>query len=111
MKCPPLCPCHSFSKVDDLDFPLETPVTRDAGSTCQCDNNELTEAKLRIDIYREAWREAEKGKILLLEENEGLKEKILDLEQSNRDLKGVMNSIRHWLDKSITHIDDWSENE
>jgi hypothetical protein len=47
----------------------------------------------------------------LSQENEKLREEILDLEQSNRDLKGVMNSIRHWLDKSITHIDDWSENE
>jgi len=46
----------------------------------------------------------------LAQENEKLREQILDLEQSNRDLKNVMNNIRHWLDKSITHIDDWSEN-
>jgi hypothetical protein len=94
-------------------------------------DRQLAEANLRIDIYKEAWQDAEKNNthlrqkldemhqlamtrlndnMGLAQENEKLREQILDLEQSNRDLKGVMNSIRHWLDKSITHIDDWSEN-
>lgn len=69
-------------------------MTRDAGSTCQCDNNELAEAKLRIDIYREAWQDAEKETIKLREENERRHSRIVEqndwlvrLQEENKKLR------------------------
>jgi hypothetical protein len=46
-------------------------MTRDAGSTCQCDN---AEDKLRINIYKEAWRDAEK-------DNTRLRQKLDEMHQ------------------------------
>ena len=49
----------------------------DAGSTCQCDNSD---DKLRIQIYREAWRDSEGENVKLREENRKKQLRITELE-------------------------------
>jgi predicted nuclease with TOPRIM domain len=54
-------------------------VTRDAGSTCQCDNSD---DKLRVAIYREAWRDAAVENAELREENKKQHSRIAELEDT-----------------------------
>ena len=61
MTCPNLRPCNKCIPVNE-----EKPMKPDAGSTCQCDNSD---DKLRVAIYREAWRDAAVENAELREEN------------------------------------------
>jgi chromosome segregation ATPase len=51
----------------------------DAGSTCQCDNSD---DKLRVAIYREAWRDAATENAELREENKKQHSRIAELEDT-----------------------------
>lgn len=53
-------------------------------------NNELAEAKLRIDIYREAWRDAEKETIKLREEL-AYQTKFRELYEKSNKERGIEN--------------------
>lgn len=57
-------------------------------------DNALAEAKLRIDIYREAWSDAERESVRLREENEKLKQRsteqndwLVRLQEENKKLR------------------------
>jgi hypothetical protein len=74
MTCPNLRPCNKCIPINE-----EKPMKPDAGSTCQCDNSD---DKLRVAIYREAWRDAATENAELREENKKQHSRIAELEDT-----------------------------
>jgi chromosome segregation ATPase len=74
MPCPPNCPLRHYPHNYE-----ETPMKPDAGSTCQCDNSH---DKLRVTIYREAWRDALGEIAQLREEKKKQHSRIAELEDT-----------------------------
>ena len=73
-------------------------MTRDAGSTCQCDN---TEDKLRINIYKEVWQDTERENAKLREEKAKQHTRIVEvndtcmrLTEENRLLRGEIELLK-----------------
>ena len=71
-------------------------------------NNELSEAKLRIDIYREAWQDAEKETIKLREENERRHSRIVEqndwlvrLQEENKKLREENERLKLAVEISV----------
>ena len=71
-------------------------------------NNELSEAKLRVDIYREAWQDAEKETIKLREENERRHSRIVEqndwlvrLQEENKKLREENERLKRAVEISV----------
>jgi len=85
----------------------------DAGSTCQCDNSD---DKLRVAIYREAWRDAAVENAELREENKKqhsriaeLEDTIVRLQQDVMQRRKENNSMRETIQQSEQRIKELEE--
>jgi chromosome segregation ATPase len=85
----------------------------DAGSTCQCDNSD---DKLRVAIYREAWRDAAVENAELREENKKqhsriaeLEDTIVRLQQDAMQRGKENNSMRETIQQSEQRINELEE--
>jgi len=91
----------------------ETPVKPDAGSTCQCDNSD---DKLRVTIYREAWRDAAVENAELREEKKKqhariaeLEDTIVRLQQDAMQRGKENNSMRETIQQSEQRVKEVEE--